>query len=203
MARDEGAIRFIPHLTILILREHVAKAASALAADGWVLSAEVPDAAALDWSCFISLTKGDDTLHLHWRLFPIKPAEAKACERACLENLRAVPWNQHNFHSLSPEADLLHRLTNRAHWDPAPWQADALMTPFDAVDWGRFRRLALRFAPDLGVRLMGLKREFQLPIPDIALHRLSGIADRASAGRGRLARFFRKVSGRGRLFWKP
>jgi len=56
---------------------------------------------------------------------------------------------------------------------PLPWQADVLMMPFDQVDWDEFRMLAHRFTPalesaDVVGRLMELRRDWQLPVPEIA-----------------------------------
>jgi hypothetical protein len=169
LTREEGAIRSIPNLTMLVPRRHVLNAVSALSRDGWELCGQLRDSqfldnAALDWSCHLALAKEDETLDLHWRLFP---ADA-GCEQAFLERLREVAWNRYAFQALSPEADLLHRLTDRPPGDPVPWQADVLMTPFSDVDWRRFRKLAVRFSPDLLGRLMELGREWQLPIPQVA-----------------------------------
>ena len=200
LTREEGSIRSIPNLTMLIPRRHVLNAVSALARDGWELRGEPPDGEALDWSCYLPLTKGDETFHLHWRLFPTPASEAIACERAFLERTRTVVWNRHAFRALSPEADLLHRLTGGLPWDPVPWQADVLMMPFAGVDWPRFRELALRFAAvfdpvEVLGRLMELRRDWQLPIPEIA-------PPPTFASRVRFAQFLRRLSGRGRLLWK-
>jgi hypothetical protein len=165
LTREEGAIRSIPNLTLLIPRRHVPNAVSVLTRDGWELCAELPNSEAFEWSCHLALAKDDETLHLHWRLFPA-PAE---CEREFLKRLRTIVWNRYAFQTLSPEADLLHRLTDRPSWDPVPWQADVLMMPFAGVDWPRFRKLAARFSPDLLGRLTDLRREWQLPIPDPSL----------------------------------
>jgi hypothetical protein len=104
---------------------------------------------------------------------------------------------------MSAEADLLQRLQNRPHWDPLPWQADVLMMPFDQVNWDEFLSLAYGFAPafefdDLVGRLAELRRDWQLPIPEIAPSR----RHLASPGNTRLIRFLRNLSARGRLFWK-
>lgn len=203
LTREEGAIRFIPQLTLLIPRRHVLAAASALAGDGWKLSDGLPHGDAFDWSSHVRFTKGDEVLLLHWRLFPAPPGEALACEQAFLERSRTVDWYQHSFQTLSSEADLLHRLTNRPPWDPVPWQADVLMMPFDTVDWDRFRALAPRFAPvfepvDVLGRLMELRRRWQLPIPRIAPAR----RHRFRSNRARLAQLLRRISGRGMLLWK-
>lgn len=203
--RDEGAIRFIPHLSLLISRGDAAKAASALAADGWNFPGEPPQGDALDRHSHIVLTKGEDSLHLHWRLLAASAGDAAACERACVESPRSVEWNQRRLPAPSAEMDLLHRLSARPHWDPVPWQADVLMMPFDAVEWTRFRTLALRFAPDAVPKLMSLRRDFQLPIPEILPpHRrpLSRTMAVAAAGRARFVRVLRRVSGRGRILWK-
>jgi hypothetical protein len=210
LTREEGSIRSIPNLTLLIPREDVSKAASALVQDGWQLCGDLPDSAAMDWSCYLPLTKGDETLHLHWRLSPAPEGEAIASERAVMERLRTVTWNRHTFQVLSPEADLLHRLTDRPSWDPVPWQADVLMTPFSEIDWPRFRELASRFAPviepvDVFRRLMKLRSDWQLPIPHIAPIRRRppvGAMARAYVNRLRFVQLGRRLSRRGRLLWR-
>jgi glycosyltransferase involved in cell wall biosynthesis len=42
------------------------------------------------------------------------------------------------------------------------------MMPFADVDWRRFRKLAVRVSPNLVGRLIKLRREWQLPIPELA-----------------------------------
>jgi hypothetical protein len=173
LTREEGSIRAIPNLTMIVPRRHVLKAVSALVRDGWVLCGELPRNEGFDWSCHLAMNKGDETLHLHWRLFPTPAPEAVEFERAFMERLRTIEWNRHSFKALSPEADLLHRLTDRLPGDPVPWQADVLMTPFSQIDWLRFRKLASRFKAvfepvDLPARLMELRRDWQLPIPTIS-----------------------------------
>ena len=210
VTREEGAIRFIPYLSSLIARDRLSKSSSTLAGAGWELNGELPRGEALDWSTHVSFAKGDDVLHLHWRLFPAPPGEAIACERAFLERTRMVTGNSHSFVGMSAAADLVQRLANRPHWDPLPWQADVLMMPFDQVDWDEFRMLAHRFTPalesaDVVGRLMELRRDWQLPVPEIAparrlpssQHRQNGFVSRA-----RVIQFFRKVSARGRMLWK-
>jgi hypothetical protein len=195
LTREEGAIRAIPNLSMLIPRREVTNAATALARDGWELCGKLPDGEALDWCCHIPLIKGDETFHLHWQLVPtpagaVRFRDAAGLEQALLKRPRTIVWNRHAFPVLSPEADLLHRLTDRPSWDPVPWQADVLMTPFAEIDWPRFRNLAVRFTSvfepvDVLTRLMGLRREWQLPIPEIA-----------PAGRSPFSRFVRRLSWR-------
>jgi hypothetical protein len=172
LAREEGCIRTIPDLTMLIPRHHLFKAVAALTGQGWELRSPHPDADTLDWSSNLALTKDDVTLHLHWRLFPTSAKEAIEFEDALMQRSRPVAWNGYEFQTLSPEADLLHRLTDRPHWDPVPWQADVLMLTFADVEWPRLARLAARFASffepvvPLG-RLMELRRDWDLPIPEM------------------------------------
>jgi len=204
VTRDEGAIRFIPYLSLLVAREHLLKSASTLAGVGWELDGELPRGEALDWSSHISFGKGDDVLHLHWRLFPTPAGEAIACERVFLERTRTVSGNSHEFAVMSAEADLLQRLANRPHWDPLPWQADVLMMPFDQVNWDEFLSLAYGFAPafefdHLVGRLAELRRDWQLPIPEIAPARRHQASHQ---GQGAFVRLIRNLSARGRLLWK-
>jgi hypothetical protein len=116
LTREEGAIRSIPNLTMLIPRPHVPSAVSALTRGGWELCGKLPDNEALEWSALLALTKEDETLQLHWRLFPA-PAE---CERLFLERPKTIVWNRYAFQALSPEVDLLHRLNDRPPWDRCP-----------------------------------------------------------------------------------
>jgi len=178
LAREEGAIRTIPDLTMLIPRQQLFHAVAALAAHGWELRSPQPDSNTLNWSSNLALIKADETLHLHWRVFPTSAHKAVRFENAFIERLRTIVWMGYEFQVLSPEADLLHRLTNRPSWDPVPWQADVLMMSFAGIDWPRLRHLAVRFArffeppvdpgQDVLGRLMDLRRVWQLPIPEIA-----------------------------------
>jgi hypothetical protein len=174
--REEGAIRTIPDLTVLIRREHLLHALSVLSLDGWQLLSSEPDTNSLNWSSNCALTKGDETLHFHWRLSD-RPGDTTSFENTSLERLRTIRWKANELQMLSLEADLLHRLTGRPEWDPVPWQTDVLMMPLDHVDWPRFRKLATRYASfygpaDVLSRLMALRQEWQLPIPEIAPARL-------------------------------
>jgi hypothetical protein len=171
LAREEGSIRAIQDLTMLIPRNHVFQAVSVLAGQGWELRSPQPGRDSFDWSSNLAFIKGGDTLHLHWRLLPGFAGSAVVFENALMERLRAILWKGYEFQVLSPEADLLHRLTDRPPWDPVPWQADALMMRFADVDWIRLRKLATRFGRffepvDVLERLMDLRRDWQLPIPE-------------------------------------
>jgi len=199
LTREEGAIRTIPDLTVLIPRQHLFTALSALVADGWELRRSQPDNDTLRWSSNLPFAKGEETLHLHWRLFPgashEDASDVAAFDAAIVQGLRPTGWKGHRFQVLSPEADLLHRLMDRSEWDPVPWQADVLMTSFADIDWSRLRTLALRFAPfftptDPLERLMHLRRDWQLPIPEMAL------------ARRRNPRFTALLSNWGRHLWR-
>jgi len=170
---EDGVIRTIPDLTVLIPRQQLFHAVAALTAQSWELRSPQPDSNTLNWSSNLALVKGDETLHLHWRLFPTSAHKAIGFENAFMERLRAIVWKGYEFQVLSPEADLLHRLTNRPSWDPVPWQADVLMASFTDIDWPRLRYLAVRFARffepiDVLARLMDLRRDWHLPIPELA-----------------------------------
>jgi hypothetical protein len=153
----------------------VFKAIAALTQKGWELRSPQPDRDTLNWSCNLALNKADETLHLHWSLFPAAARaarEAAAFEQALPAGLRTVVWNGRSFQVLSAEADLLHRLTDRPSWDPVPWQADVLMMSFADIDWHRFNDLVERFVAffepaDVLQRLMDLRRDWQLPIPQL------------------------------------
>jgi hypothetical protein len=193
--REEGAIRTIPDLTVLIRREHIFHALAVLSSNDWQLHGPQPDADTLNWSSNCALTKGDETLHLHWRLSDRCGRDAMGFERAFLERLRTTRWKGTELQVLSPEAELLHRLTGRPEWDPVPWQADVLMMPLDHINWALFCKLATRyasfFAPaDVSGRLIALRQEWQLPIPEIA------------PAAARFDRFSSKLNQWGGVLWK-
>jgi len=195
ITREEGAIRTIPDINLLIRRKHVFNAVSALQRDGWAITSPEPNQDTLIWSSNLGFTKGDSTLHLQWRLISGTVAEAEKFESAMLALPRTQAWKGHELQVLSPEAELLHRLTDRPNWDPVPWQADVLMMPLAEVHWNRFRTLATTFAAsfkpvDVLERLMALKREWQLPIPEIA------------PMRARSSSLLRKISDWRSLLWR-
>jgi hypothetical protein len=165
LTREEGSVRSIPMLSLLIPRRQIRNAIEALNREGWQLCGNPPDRETLDWSCYVPLAKGDETFHLHWRLAPFPARDTISRERAFMKRLRTIVWNRYEFQVLSAEGDLVDRLTERPAWDPVPRQADVLMMPFAGVDWRRFRRLA---PPEALEWLMECRREWQLPIPEIA-----------------------------------
>jgi hypothetical protein len=205
LAREEGSIRTIPDLTMLIPRQHLFKAVGALTGRGWVLRSPKPDRDTLDWSSNLAFTKDDVTLHLHWRLFPTSAREATGFEDALMQGPRPVAWNGHEFQALSPEADLLHRLTDRPPWDPVPRQADVLMMSFAGVDWSRLAKLAARFASffqpaDPLDRLMELRRDWDLPIPQMTP--ASGRPTSNSPSPSEYSQRFAKLRTWGRFLWR-
>jgi len=205
LPREEGSIRTIPDLTLLIPRSHVFRATAALTGNDWELRSAQPDNDTLDWSSNLALVKGEVTLHLHWRLFPTSANNAIEFEEAMMQRARRVLWNGHEFQSLSLEADLLHRLMDRPEWDPVPWQADVLMMSFAGIEWARVAELAARFARffeplDVLERLEELRRDWDLPIPEISstAGRLSADATAQSDKRTR----FGKLRTWGRTLWR-
>jgi Uncharacterised nucleotidyltransferase len=208
--REEGAIRAAPNLMMLIPREHLFRAVSALTEEAWDLQHSSLDADTLNWSDHVALTKGDQTLHLHWRLFSASGGAAREHERTWFENFRTIVWNRHEFQALSPEADLLQRLMDRPSWDPVPWQADVLMMPFAGVDWSRFRQLALRMERVLEPvnvveRLMELRGDWQLPVPQLPPSGSRAFSSSALAifNRLKFARLRAKLSARRSVPWRP
>jgi hypothetical protein len=205
LTREKGSIRTIPNLTLLIARHHLFKAVSTLTGQGWELRSPEPDSNTLDWSSNLALTKEDVTLHLHWRLFPTSARAATEFEDAFMSRSRPVKWNGHEFQSLSPEADLLHRLTDRPHWDPVPWQADVFAMSLADIEWTRLAKLAARFAlffepvDPLG-RLMELRRDWNLPIPELASTRDRPNANATGPSDIRLR--FAKLRSFGRSLWR-
>jgi hypothetical protein len=205
LTREEGSIRTIPDLTMLIPRHHVFNSVAALTDQGWKLHSPCPDSDTLDWSSNLAFTRDDATVHLHWRLFPTSARKAIRFEDVFLQGLRPVSWNGCEFQALSPEADLLHRLTDRPPWDPVPWQADVLMMSLADIDWSRLAKLAARFAfffqhVDVLGRLMELRRDWDLPIPEMAslTDRSGAIATTPTDNRWRFA----KLRTWGRSLWR-
>jgi hypothetical protein len=208
LTREAGSIRTIPDLTILIPRQHLFAAVTALVGQGWELRSRQPDDATLTWSSNLAFTQGDQTLHLHWRLFSNSAGDALGFEHECMQGLTNAVWNGNEFSTLSPEVDLLHRLTDRPHWDPVPWQADVLMLSFVGVDWSRFRSVADRFNSffqpvNVIGRLMELRRDWQLPIPEIEpMHRSLFLGWRTSSNPERFAKLRSKLFGWRSLLWR-
>jgi hypothetical protein len=207
--REAGSIRTIPDLTLLIPREYVFRAVAALTGRGWTLRSNQPDEDTLHWSSNLAFTHGEETLHLHWRLFPGSGIDAVGFERECMRGLRTIVWNGIQFHTLAPEFDLLHRLAGRPQWDPVPWQVDGLMMPFAEVDWKRFRLLAGDFQTfmqpvvDVIGRLMELRRSWQLPIPEMKpLRRGFFSGRRRASNRARFAGLSNKLHRWRGLLWR-
>jgi hypothetical protein len=206
--REAGSIRTILDLTLLIPREHVFRAVAALTGQGWMLRSNQPDEDTLHWSSNLALTQGEETLHLHWRLFPGSGGDAAALERECMQGLRGISWNGYDFHVLAPEVDLLERLIGRPHWDTVPWQVDGLMMSFAGVDWKRFRTLAGDFSSfiepvDVIARLMELRRAWQLPIPEMKPSRREFFPGmRRTSNRARFAALRSKLCRWRSLLWR-
>lgn len=151
------AIRPIPnHLMFLVSRDHIAKAYRALLGGGWKPYSDQPSGEWLDWSGHVSFVRDNLPLHLYWRVLPTKPEEALDCERAFLARLQEIEWNSTTLLTTSPETTLLHILQGGSEPGLLPWQADVLLTATPAMNWSRFRKLALRFSPTALERLSEL-----------------------------------------------
>jgi Uncharacterised nucleotidyltransferase len=157
------AIRAIPEsLDLLVSRDDVGKAYRSLHDAGWQPYCEQPSADWLDWSRHVSFARENLQLHLNWRVLTTKPEDALECERAFLTRLRKMEWNGESLLTTSPEATLLHilggdpELKGAPEPDSLPWQADVLLTATPRMDWTKFRKLALRFAPSALERLAEL-----------------------------------------------
>jgi hypothetical protein len=153
------AIRAIPNLMFLVLREDARKAYQALLGDGWKPYSDPPSKEGLDWSGHISFARDNLQLHLYWRLLMTKPEDAFECEKAFLASLQEIEWNRKSLLTTSPEATLLHILRGGPESGLLPWQADVLLTGTDRMNWATFRKLALRFSP-LGFGQLSELREW-------------------------------------------
>jgi hypothetical protein len=175
--REEGAIRPIGVLNLLIRRQHVFLAVKALQSFGWQLASPEPTAATLNWSQRLTFEKGGETLHLCWRLAEALLPEQRAVEQAMLRKLRKLSWRGPQFTVLSAEAGLLERLQNRPAWDPVPWPADVLTMRLETVDWQRFVLLTRQVASSfpvarVGARLAEVNGQGALGIPADVLEQL-------------------------------
>lgn len=167
------AIRPIPYLTLLVARGDVRRAAEALANANWAPYPNVHSLQELDWTDRIAFEQDGLHLHLHWRLFATPPEDAQRCEKALLDDFCGVAWNQQVFETISKESTLLQILCAACDGDVFPWQADVALVGTRGTDWGRFRRLALQFAPGALERLQELRASSPLTIPGLKQDRPS------------------------------
>jgi hypothetical protein len=168
------AIRAIPHLTLLVPRWDVRKAADALVSDGWEPGCDLPSGQAWDWRDRVSFRHEDLQLNLQWRLVPVPPEDALECEKAFLSRVDRIEWNKHILWTTSPEATMLHILCGQRD-DDLPWQADVALAGTAGIHWMFFLELARRFAPLAIERLRELHPFSRFAIPPLASHDASPV----------------------------
>lgn len=161
------AIRVIPHLTLLVPRADVRKAADVLARAGWERHGDLPSDESSDWYDHVCFHQETLHLNLHWRLIPSPPEDALECERAILGRLSAVRWNHQVLGTISPEASMLHMLCGQRPGD-LPWQADVALAGTSGLHWPKFLKLARRFGPLAIERLRELQQYSRLAIPPLS-----------------------------------
>lgn len=170
-----NAIRAIPCLSFLVTRADAPKATEALIRAGWRAHATPPGGEELDWCDHISFDRENLPLTLHWRLIPVAPEEAVACESAFVTRLSTIEWQRQRLRTISAEATLLHMLCGHRNADFLPWQADVALFDKARVDWKQFRRLARRFAPLALERLRDLRHGNLSGLPELPADHLASV----------------------------
>jgi len=163
------AVRPIPHLTFLVPRADVRKAAGALVQADWELYGDLPSETAWDCCDRICLQQQNLQLHLHWRLLVVPPEGAVECEHAFFSRVSRIQWNHHILRTTSPELTMLHILCGQREGD-LPWQADVALAGTADIHWTSFLKLARRFGPLAIERLRELSPFGRLAIPPLASH---------------------------------
>ncbi len=175
------AIRPILELRVLVGREALARATSALEAEGWQSRDRVPSGEWLDRMTHIFFVRNGTRLYVHWRLLRTKPEDARACEREFFGQHRLVEALGESFRILSPGLALLEALAEREESvDALPWQADAAMILLEkqiqpdapsqewlngeAIDWLGWSAQAARYQPSVFERIAELRTlGFRIP----------------------------------------
>jgi len=158
--RFAGSVRPISDLRILVPRDHLPRAASVLAEDGWQAAAEIPSGDALNWCSWISFSRDPLQLYLFWRALPVTGPRAARCEREFFAHAQA--------NLLAPEHAFLAAICGRMNPDPdvVPWQIDAALLPVHPLDWKMFSAAACDFAREAFARVQEL-RALGLAIPKV------------------------------------
>jgi hypothetical protein len=168
-ALNQGSVRPLSELRLLIRRQHLADADAALLNQGWVRYGEIPRRNQLDWWTYIAYNLEGTQLCLHWRALPVGGAEAAACECEFLAGSRVVQATEASLRILAPEHALLEALADKRDFgsvDVIPWQADAAAIAKEQIDWRRWTELAARFCPFALERIPEL-RALGVDIPDL------------------------------------
>ena len=127
----------------------------------------------LDWTDRIAFEQDGLHLHLHWRLFATPPKTHSAAKKLSWTIFAAWRGTSRFSKRSRKESTLLQILCAACDGDVFPWQADVALVGTRGTDWGRFRRLALQFAPGALERLQELRASSPLTIPGLKQDRPS------------------------------
>jgi hypothetical protein len=164
---DSTAIRPVLELRMLISRHDLARAASALEADGWQPRDTLPTGDWLNRMACMLYNRNGTRLYLHWRVLPVAARHIAACERDFLADHQTIETIGTEFYILAPAHALLESLTDREDtMDALAWQAEAALLCRESIDWNRFAAMAKRYQPQALERLPEL-RSMGLDIPDL------------------------------------
>jgi hypothetical protein len=134
-----GAVRVIPHYTMMVARHQLPEAISILERDEWASDGWVPSGEALDWLSHVRLNRGLDVLYLHWRIYPAVFHQAQRAEETCMSRTQEHDWNHQPLRVVAPEDALLERVTAAHPDDPVPVEADLSLFDLNSIDWPRVR----------------------------------------------------------------
>lgn len=138
-AETNGAVRVIPHCTMMVARRQLAETVSLLERDGWDSEGWIPSGEALDWLTHMRLSRGLDVLYLHWRIYPAVFHQAQRAEEICMSRAQEHDWNHQPLRVVAPEDALLERVTSSHPDDPVPVEADLSLFDLKSIDWRRVR----------------------------------------------------------------
>lgn len=164
----EDAVRPVTLIRLIVRREQLFIAASALESSGWELSGRLPSPDALDRVNCVFYTRNEIGLLLHWRLLPMSGPLVSACEAEFLANHQSVTCCGRRTLIPATEHILLAALSERVNPDPdiVPWQVDAALLPLAKINWPKWSALAATYAPEAFDRLEEM-RNLGLDVPKL------------------------------------
>ena len=164
-----GSIRPLTDLRVLIARDDLTTAVSALQTAGWKLHDAMPATGTLDWQTHIALIRGKTFLHLHWRALDVPAPLAAANEREFLSSLQSAHHPYDALRLLVPAHELLIALSDCRTAAPdggIPWQLDVALLAPHIKNWSRWSSLAAKFQPTALVSIVEL-RAYGIAIPQL------------------------------------